>query len=429
MAKQKRTHRHFNDGLVSLTNNLANTRNAYTQNTIVNNRLSDEENNNIYKSGIGNKIVNIKNNTAYKEGFTFDSTADEKYFNKFLAKKIKEASLWMTVFGRGIFVIIEKDKKLSEPLSKDLNKNTLLFKVFDGSMVTANSTDRNLMSERYYKPTMYQVRGESIHHSRVIDFTYLPVREDDKPTYQYGGMSEFELINEQIINDGVIERAAPAVLEKSSTIFYKVKGFKQAIQNKKESDILSYFAALENLRSVYGAGVVDSEDAVESLTQALSGLSETDQITLRRLALVTGIPLAVLVGESVKGLGANDDNEMTTFFMMIQNFQTAYLIDNINDLMEKLGFGDVEFNQPEQQTPKEKADLQAVVLDNATKLFNLGEETEDYLNENGFKTKDTFDLFQDSDINEEEKVQLLKELRMFKQESWEEKYIDSQKNT
>jgi len=295
MAKQKRTHRQFNDGLVSLTNNLANTRNSYTQNTIVNNKLSDAENNNIYKSGIGNKIVNIKNNTAYKEGFTFDSTADEKYFNKYLAKKIKEASLWMTVFGRGVFVIIEKNKKLSEPLSKDLNKNTLLFKVFDGSMVTANSTDRNLMSERYYKPTMYQVRGESIHHTRVIDFTYLPVREDDKPNYQYGGMSEFELINEQIINDGVIERAAPAVLEKSSTIFYKVKGFKQAIQNKKESDILSYFAALENLRSVFGAGVVDSEDAVESLTQALSGLSETDQITLRRLALVTGIPLAVLM--------------------------------------------------------------------------------------------------------------------------------------
>jgi len=402
MAKQKRTHRQFNDGLLSLTNNLANTRNAYAQNTIVNNRLSDEENNNIYKSGIGNKIVNIKNNTAYKEGFTFDSKADEKYFNKFLAKKIKEASLWMTVFGRGIFVIIEKDKKLSEPLSKDLNKNTLLFKVFDGSMVTANSTDRNLMSERYYKPTMYQVRGESIHHTRVIDFTYLPVREDDKPTYQYGGMSEFELINEQIINDGVIERAAPAVLEKSSTIFYKVKGFKQAIQNKKESEILRYFGALEDLRSVYGAGVVDSEDAIESLTQALSGLSETDQITLRRLALVTGIPLAVLVGESVKGLGANGDNEMTTFFMMIQNFQTAYLIDNINDLMEKLGFGDVEFKQPEQQTPKEKADLQAVVLDNATKLFNLGEETEDYLSENGFKTKDIFDLFQDSDIDEDE---------------------------
>jgi len=86
---------------------------------------------------------------------------------------------------------------------------------------------------------------------------------------------------------------------------------------------------------------------------------------------------------------------MTTFFMMIQNFQTAYLIDNINDLMEKLGFGDVEFKQPEQQTPKEKADLQSVVLDNATKLFNLGEETEDYLNENGFQTKDTFDLFKD----------------------------------
>ena len=400
--KPQITHKHFNDGLVSLTNSLANSRNVQTNNTIINNRISFEENNSIYKGGIGNKIVNIKNNTAYKEGFIFGSTVDEKYFNKFLSKDIKLASLWMMVFGRGIFVIIEKDKKLSTPLSKDVNKNNVTFKVFDGSMVTANSTDRNLMSDRYYKPTMYQVRGESIHYSRVIDFTYVPVREDDKPTYQYAGMSEYELIQEQLVNDGVVERAAPAVLEKSSTIFYKVKGFKNSLQNKKESEILRYFSALENLRSVYGAGIVDSEDGIESLTQALAGLSETDNITLRRLALVTGIPLAILVGESVKGLGATGDNEMTTFFIMIQNIQTTYLIDNINDLMSKLGMEDVEFKQPEQQTPKEKVDLQSVVLDNATKLFNLGVDVDEYLKENGIKTEDTFDLFEDSDIDEED---------------------------
>lgn len=411
MGKRKKTHRSFNDGLVSLTNNLANSRNVQATNTIVNNRISFSENNEFYKSGIGNKIVNIKNNTAYKEGFIFDSTADEAFFNKFLSKKIKLSSLWMMVFGRGIFVIIEKNKKLSDPLSAEVNKNNVTFKVFDGSMVTANSTDRDLMSERYYKPTMYQVRGESIHYSRVVDFTYIPVRENDAPTYQYAGMSEFELINEQLINDGVVERAAPAVLEKSSTIFYKVDGFKQALQNKQETTLLSYFTALENLRSVYGAGIVDSKDSVESLTQALSGLSDTDQITLRRLALVTGIPLAVLIGESVKGLGANGDNEMTTFYMMIQNIQTTYLIDNINEVMSKLGLGEVEFKQPEQQTPTEKATHQGVILENAIKLFNLSLDVEGYLKENGIKTDDTFDLFKDEDISDEDLIDLIKENR------------------
>ena len=269
-------------------------------------------------------------------------------------------------------------------------------------MVTAHSTDRNLMSERYYKPTMYQVRGESIHYSRVVDFTYIPVREDDAPTYQYAGMSEFELINEQLINDGIVERAAPAVLEKSSTIFYKVDGFKQALQNKQESGLLAYFTALENLRSVYGAGIVDSKDSVESLTQALSGLSDTDMITLRRLAMVTGIPLAVLIGEGVKGLGATGESEMTTFFMMIQNIQTAYLIDNINEVMSKLSLGAVEFKQPEQQTPTEKAAHQGIILENAIKLFSLGHETADYLKDNGIKTEDDFSLFGDEEFDEED---------------------------
>ena len=401
-SKSHKPKQHFKDGLVSLTNNLANSRNVQATNKIVNNRLTFEENNEIYKSGIGNKIVNIKNNTSYKEGFIFDNANDEKYFYKYLSKKIKLSSLWMMAFGRGIFVIIEKNKKLSEPLSSEVNKNNVIYKVFDGSMVTANSTDRNLMSERYYKPTMYQVRGESIHYSRVVDFTYIPVREDDAPTYQYAGMSEFELINEQLINDGIVERAAPAVLEKSSTIYYKVDGFKQALQNKQEGNLLSYFRALENLRSVYGAGIVDKQDSIESLTQALTGLSETDQITLRRLAMVTGIPLAVLIGEGVKGLGATGDMEMTTFFMMIQNIQEAYLIDPINEVMSKLGLGEVEFKQPEQQTPTEKATHEGIILDNATKLFNLGNDVEAYLSENGIKTEDTFDLFKDSDIDEDD---------------------------
>jgi len=93
---------------------------------------------------------------------------------------------------------------------------------------------------------------------------------------------------------------------------------------------------------------------------------------------------------------------MTTFFMMIQNFQSMYLIDNINDLMNKLGLEDVEFKQPEQQTPKEKADQQGVIMDTATKMWNMGLEVEGYLKENGIKTDDTFDLFSDSDIKEED---------------------------
>lgn len=406
--RKKKTHKqaqgsqNFQDGLVSLTNNLANRRNVQTNNAVLNLKISQEQNNEIYKSGIGNKIVGIKVNTSFKEGLTFKSTMDEAYYNKHLAKKVREAAMWQLAFGRGILVIIEKDRKLSDPLSQDLNLNRVLYKVFDGSMVTAHSVDRNLKSERYYMPTTYQVRGESIHYSRVIDFTYVPVREDDKPTYQYAGMSEFELIYEQIVNDGVVERAAPAVLEKSAQKIYKVKGFKQALQNKKEGAMLEYFGRLEDLASVYGASVMDSEDAVEQLTVALSGLSDTDQITLRRLALVTGIPLAVLIGESVKGLGANGDNEMTTFFMMVQSLQENYFIEHINDLLERIDKGQAEFKQPEQQTPQEKAVREGTILDNAMKLAGLGKDVDSYLKENGIKTDSNFDIFSDEAFDDED---------------------------
>jgi len=400
--RKKRTHRKsFQDGLVSLTNNLANKRNSFNNNRILNTRISKEENNDIYKSGMGNKIVNLKINTAYKEGLLFDNKGDEKYYNKFLSKLVKKASLWSLSFGRGILVIIEKDKRLDEPLSNEPNLNRVIYKVFDGSMVTATSIDRDLMSERYYKPNTYHVRGESIHWTRVIDFTYVPVRENDEPEYQYAGMSEFELINEQLVNDGIVERSAPTVLEKSANKIYKVDGFKQALQNKQEASLLEYFRLLEDAASVYGATIMDSKDTAEQLTMALTGLSETDQITLRRIAMVTGIPLAILIGEGAKGLNATNETELTTFFMMIKSLQENYLIDNINELMKRINKGEAEFKQPEQQTPQEKATLQGTVLDNAAKLAALGKDVDAYLEENDIKTNSNFDIFSDEAFEDE----------------------------
>ena len=138
----------------------------------------------------------------------------------------------------------------------------------------------------------------------MIDFTYVEPVEREAAIYRYGGISEFELIYAQLVNDAIIERAAPAIVEKNSTMFYRVKGFKQAIQDSKEQSMVDYFSKLETARSIYGAGILDLEDDVKTVDQTLANLHEVDQIALKRLAMVTGIPLMMFGGEQPKGLNA-----------------------------------------------------------------------------------------------------------------------------
>ena len=378
----------FKDGLTSLTNNLANKRNSFNNNSICSTRLTYKEMNEIFKTGIGNKIVRIKNDTAYKEGLNFKNKEDQTFFDENLKKWVREASKWLLTFGRGVIVVIEPNKSVSDPISGTVNRNTALLQVFDGSIVTAQSTNRDLKSPLYQKPEFYQIRGEKFHHSRVIDFTYVRPIETDLPSYDYGGISEYELIINQLINDGVIERAAPSILDKNSSLFYKVKGFKEALKTGKEKEMLKYFSLLEDHRSVYGAGLLDSEDDATVVNQTLTNLSETDTITLRRLAMVTGIPLSVLVGESVKGLNASGENESDTFNSTIEALQNNYYLDPISRLCEIYGLGIPTFNQPEQMTPTEKALFEEKVLDNALKLEALGQDSEAYLIDKGFEVSE-----------------------------------------
>ena len=385
----------FKDGIVNLYNSLANTRSATSSNVVSSQPVSYAQLNHIYKSGIGNKIIRIKAGYALKNGvinFSNDNDIDKKFYNKKLAKQVKKAWRWGLVFGRGILVINDGGD-LSLPLDANVDKDRCKFDVFSGDVVSVVSYYEDLSSEDYYKPEYYNVRGFNFHHSRVVDFKYVEPIETDAPTYDFGGISEFELIYNQIINDGVIERSSASIVEKNSSFFYKIKGFKQSLANKQEESILKFYSLAEDKRSIYGAGLIDAEDDVLSVNQSLTNLKDADDISLRRIALVTGIPLPMLVGEQVGGLGSSGDQEKTSFNEMLEILQDEYLIDPINSLFEKLGMEQVEFKEGQNTTSVEKVTYEEKAIDNAIKLYELGYDSEEYLMDKGLdiKVKEDFD--------------------------------------
>lgn len=391
----------FFDGVKSMVSAIINRRNITAQNAIESVRLSDTALREIYRHGIANKIVRLKAGHALKDTLQFDSKEDETFYDRRLAKKVKQAAKWMLAFGRGVIVIHRRGDDLSAPLNVS-DAASMMLSVFSGDMVTTGIVDFNLQSLRYYKPQMYTIRGTPIHWTRVVDFTYVEPVETEAAYYRYGGISEFELIYEQLLADGLVQRASPKIIEKASTIFYKVEGFKDAVKTGRESQMVEYFSRMEDIRGLHSSGLVDKEDDIEVISQTISNLSEADQITLRRLAMVTGIPLALLVGENVKGLNSTGDNERAAFQDMIEALQSDYLLDPINDLMRRMKQGEVWFKENQGETATDRIEYESKAIDNAVKLWQLGEDYATYLNDKNIIQKDEFStIFTDEGLGDE----------------------------
>lgn len=394
----------WTDGLKDFLSGYANTRAATNRNAYVEDtRLGREQLRAIYKLGVASKIFRLLTSYAINNTMAFDSKEDEEMFNDKMADAFKRAAIFQLGFGRGIVVLVEKGVDLSTPLIGKVDANRVKFEVFSGDEVTPLDVSYDLSNDRYYKPNQYQVRGYSFHWTRVIDLTYFEPIHFEKSNYFYGGISLPELVYNQLINDSVIERASASIVEKNATLFYKIKGFKNALRSKKEGSMLEYFNSLENARSIYGAGLIDEEDAVEVHSQSLSNLKDADDISLRRLALVTGIPLPFLVGENVKGLNSAGDTERDTLNDTVNQYQTLHLIKPLNEFAERMGLGTIKFKESIGMNASEQASYETKVIDNAAKLTLMGEDGSKYLEDKGVITRDPFDLmFPENDSQESE---------------------------
>lgn len=384
----------FRDGLYSLVNSLANSRNPIATEEYQTFKLSQTTLRALYRTGLGNKIVSKKSGPALKNTIQFSSVADEDFYNKRLAKLIKQASKWMIGMGRGVIVLYYNGDDLATTLGNNIDPDVVQIRVFGGDMITVGDVDLDFMSPRYYKPKIYSIRGYPVHWTRVIDFTYVQPPEMDSPQFFYGGMSEFELIYDQLIADGITQRASPRILQKASTLFYKVAGFKDAMVENRESEIVQYFTKMEDIRGLFSSGLIDKEDELEVITQSITNLADADQITLRRLAMVTSIPLTELVGESARGFNSSGENERVSYQEMLETVQSDYLYEPINLLMRKLSKGEIWFKENQGQTPESRINYEQTAIANAKSLYEMGEDHTAYLEDKGVITKDDFkDMF------------------------------------
>lgn len=374
----------FCDGISSLTNKLVNSRNPINTNIFTTRKLSWQQLRSIEKTGIANRVATIKSTYPLRvDSMIFEGSKDKAFYTKVLAKKVRKAARSMITYGRGIIVINEKNTDLSLPLIGPPDLAMTKFDFFSGDMVYVSQYGLDLNEPRYYEPIYYEVRGRRFHYSRVVDFRYKEVEELIKPQYQFGGVSEFELTYEQLMQDGILTRSTAALLERGSRAIYKIEGFRDLIQTKQEDQAVTYITALENLSSILGASIMDSRDSLENFTMQLPGMHEMGDQSLRRMAMVYGIPVAWLVGENVRGLNSTGSNERQIFEETMLLLQEDHYLPAMNELMSKIGKGEITFKEDQFTTPDEKMNYHKGMLENAVRMQALSLDYMEYLHQHG----------------------------------------------
>ncbi|MDR0579773.1 MAG: DUF1073 domain-containing protein [Campylobacteraceae bacterium] len=382
------------DGLLNLYNATYNRRVAANQFIISSSeRLMPQEAKDYYKTGVGNKIVRKLTNSVYKNGFVFDNKEQEKIFFKKVFPDIRKATYSMFAYGRGVVVIVENGKRLDEPLGEvNIMNDSVVIRSFDATVVQPLAKDdrsvdveNNIFALDYLRPNKYQINNVLVDKSRVIDFTYVAPPDIELPLYQYGGISLFELIKDEIKNILLGRDGVGSAIHRSSIPVFAVEGLMDEALRGKEQVILKMIEDIMDKATFLNAIAVDKEGVVPStLSQTFTGIKDATDFLFRMVSFVTDIPLSELIGENVRGLNATGDNEVTSWNEGKENIQQNYLINPINRLNVKLGIEQIEFKSPEQIKLKERAEIDAIVLDNAAKMEMLGINPKLYLKGKGF---------------------------------------------
>jgi hypothetical protein len=164
-----------------------------------------------------------------------------------------------------------------------------------------------------------------------------------------------------------------------------------------EGEVVKYFGALENMRSIYGAGIADKDDDIISLAQSVTNLADVDMISIRRLAMVSNIPVSALIGEAQNGLNSTGKTEENIFYRAIRNLQSDYLLDRINRLLRMHGMDPASFDDNQSPSPIDTAQYESAIINNAASLYNMNERYSEYLRDKGILQQDADDFWSKDD--------------------------------
>lgn len=266
-----------------------------------------------------------------------------------------------------------KGDELSKPLfldSRKIPKGSLKgLRVVDPNWVyPALYNTRWPLQEGFYKPQSWFVMGDVVHESRFMDIVSRPVPDILKPSYNFGGLSLTQLM-EDYVNDW--RDAKKNVIKLLRTL--RMRGLKTdmdaRLQNPGQFDKRIKLHSM--VESNFGMWVIDKEEELFHFQTSLGELSNLLSNYQDQLCMPARITNLKLLGNAPAGLNASGDSELATWHETVSGYQDGEMrkpLENIFKIIQLSEFGAInddlyfEFKPLDEISEKERAEINEIKM-------------------------------------------------------------------
>lgn len=299
------------------------------------------------------RMVDVIPQEMLREGFYVetgtpddDTILADKFSDLDVRGKMQEASRWGRCFGgAGLLLGCDDGQDADQPLNPERAKDLSYLYVIDRRLLWPVSYYNEPGDPKLGLVKTYMVStitGEAqalseVHESRLVIFRGAPTGAREKlqlASWDYSVLQRpYEILRQ--FNTGW--RAVETLLTDGNQAIFKMAGLAEILAAPDGQALLNTrMQAMDMMRSVLRALVIDAgqqggmpAESFERQAANFSGIPDTLEKFMLRLAAAVQIPVTILMGQSPAGLNATGDNDFRWFYDRIRAEQTTMLAPKI----------------------------------------------------------------------------------------------------
>ena len=258
--------------------------------------------------------------------------------------------------------------ELSKPLFLDPRKipkgSLKAFRVVDPTWVyPALYNTRWPLQKGFYKPQSWFVMGDTVDESRFMDIVSRPVPDILKPSYNFGGLSLTQLMEDYVTD---WRDAKKNVIKILRTLRMRALKTDMEARLQEPGQFDKRIKLFTQYQDNFGIWALDNDEDLLHMQTSLSDLSNLLSNYQDQLCMPARITNLKLLGNAPAGLNASGDSELATWHETVSGYQDGEMrrpLENIFKIIQLSEFGAInddiyfEFKPLDEISEKERAEI------------------------------------------------------------------------
>lgn len=313
--------------------------------------LTDTELSTLYHADdMAQRMVDVVPQEMFREGFAFetgdplvDAALNDKFDTLEAPAKFAEGARWGRCFGgAGILIGADDGRDSDLPLIPEKADDVAFLYVIDRRLLWPLSYYDEPGHPKLGQPKTYLVttiggthfNTTVCHESRLILFRGANTGIRERHQLMGWDMSVLQRVYDVLRSFNTGWKSVETLLVDGNQAIFKMTGLAESLSSGGEEILRARMQAMDLYRSVMRAMVIDADgqESFERQAANFSGIPDTLEKFMLRLAAAVQIPVTILMGQSPAGMNATGDSDFRWFYDRIKAEQTMIAAPKIKRL-------------------------------------------------------------------------------------------------